>query len=301
MLKSMTGFGRSELKFAHGHVRVEIKTVNHKFLEVSARTPGHAADFEERARKIISQELRRGKVNLFISCPDPAVFSTRLFLNEPLAKEAFHKIERLRKALGMGGKGRSSAEEQGIILREVLRVPDVLTKDTSSFRETSLFRELEKALGSAVGALRKSRIAEGRALSRDFEARLREIKNSVKGVEKRLPVLAREYRKSLESRMKDFLKNGQVDRERLTQEVAIYLKSSDISEEITRLKSHLVAMGKALGESGEVGRKIDFLGQEMLREANTMGSKSADVAIANAVIQIKSSIEKIREQAQNVE
>ena len=152
---------------------------------------------------------------------------------------------------------------------------------------------------------------EGQALLKDLKGRVREIRNSLTAVEKRLPALAKEYKKNLERRFKEILpakggsassgKNGQVDHDRLTQEVAQYLKSSDISEEVTRLKSHLQGMDRALAEKGELGRKIDFIAQEMTRETNTIGAKSRDVAIANSVIQIKSSIEKIREQAQNVE
>ena len=127
------------------------------------------------------------------------------------------------------------------------------------------------------------------------------MERSIKAINKRIPVLKKEYKKKLNDRMSEFLKNGQLDHERLTLEVALYVKNSDISEEVTRMKSHMDGMKKALQENGEVGRKIDFIAQEMYRESNTMGAKSSDVTIANHVIHIKSEIEKIREQAQNVE
>jgi len=306
-LKSMTGFGRSELKSARGFIRAEIKTINHKFFEVSSRLPGHLAEFEDAIRKIVSQEVRRGKISLFVSSPDPSTFSSRLILNEPLAKEVYHKIQRLKHVLKLDSKNPAA---EGAALREVLRYPDVLSKDTSSYKKSIFTKELEKAVGLALWSLRKSRIQEGKALEKDFRKRISEIKKSLGIIEKRLPQIAREYKASLAKRMKDFLpatehggsgKNGEVDSERLTLEVAAYVKNSDISEEVTRLKSHLDAMTKTLGESGELGRKIDFIAQEMYRESNTMGAKSSDVTIANAVIGIKSTIEKIREQAQNVE
>ena len=188
-----------------------------------------------------------------------------------------------------------------MILKEVLSYPEVLTKESSSHEKTSLFRDLEKAIVLALRNLRNSRVQEGKALGQDLLKRVLEIKRSIGGIEKRIPALEREYRKTFESKMKEFLKNGQLDHERLTLEVALYVKNSDISEEVTRMKSHMDAMKKALRENGEIGRKIDFIAQEMTRESNTMGAKSSDVSIANHVIQIKSAIEKIREQAQNVE
>ena len=297
----MPGFGRAELKTSQGFIRVEIKTTNHKFFEVSSRLPGHLSEFEDPIRKMISQEIRRGKINLFISSPDPSVFSSRLILNEALAKEVFHKIQRLKNILKLNPGNNDKANDQSMILREVLRYPDVLTKDTSSNQKTALYCDLEKSILLTLRNLRASRIQEGRALEKDLSGRLSEIKRSLSVIEKRIPALQKEYRKTLENKMKEFLKDGQLDHERLTLEVALYVKNSDISEEVTRMKSHMDGMKKALKESGEIGRKIDFIAQEMTRESNTMGAKSSDVTIANHVIHIKSAIEKIREQAQNVE
>lgn len=301
MIKSMTGFGRSELKTAQGFIRVEIKTINHKFFEISSRLPGHLSEFEDPIRKMISQEIRRGKINLFISSPDPSVFSSRLILNEALAKEVFHKIQRLRNVLKLNPGNSDKTNDRSMILREVLHYPDVLTKDTSSNQKTALYRDLERSILLTLRNLRASRIQEGKALEKDLSGRLVEIKRSLGVIEKRIPALQKEYRKTLENKMKEFLKDGQLDHERLTLEVALYVKNSDISEEVTRMKSHMDGMKKALKESGEIGRKIDFIAQEMTRESNTMGAKSSDVTIANHVIHIKSAIEKIREQAQNVE
>ncbi len=291
----MTGFGQAELKISQGFIRVEIKATNHKFFEISSRLPGHLAEFEDSTRKKIAEEVRRGKLLLFVSSPDPAVFSSRLVLNEALAKEIFHKIERLKKVLKLSGVSSDG------VLRQILQTPDVLMKDTSQNGRASYAKDLAKAVELALQNLNRSKLFEGRSLERDLKRRILEIKKSLKVIEKRIPLGAKEYRKSLAGRMKDYLKEKELDHERLTLEVAMFVKSSDISEEVTRLKSHIEAMLNALKENGETGRKIDFIAQEMIREVNTIGSKSSDVAITNSVIELKSSIEKIREQAQNAE
>jgi uncharacterized protein (TIGR00255 family) len=295
MIRSMTGFGQAELKSPQGSIRVELKSTNHKFLEISSRLPGHLAEYEEQLRKQASQKVSRGKIFMFVSCPDPSVFSSRLVLNESLAKEVFHKTRSVQKILNL----KNVSEDA--MLREVLRYPDVLTKDSSHDRGLVAVKRVSQALELSLANLDRSRGAEGKALLKDLQGRVREIRNSLNSIARRLPALAKEYKKNLAQRSKTLLKNGQVDHDRLTQEVAQYLKSSDISEEVTRLRSHLQGMDKALAEKGELGRKIDFIAQEMTRETNTIGAKSSDVSIANNVIQLKSSIEKIREQAQNVE
>ncbi len=295
MLRSMTGFGQAELKAPQGKFRVEIKSTNHKFLEVSSRLPGYLAEFEETMRRQVSQGIKRGKVLMFVSCPDPSIFSSRLSINEALAKEVFHKAVSVRKMLKLG------RVSDDALLREVMRYPDVLMKDTTQNQPPVYSQRLSRALDAALKDFDRSRAREGAALLRDLKGRVTEIRRALGHVEKRIPRAAREFKKDLASRMKDFLRGQELDKERLTLEVAQFLKSSDISEEVTRLNSHLDGMEKALREDGELGRKIDFIAQEMTRETNTIGAKSSDAAITDAVIQIKSAIEKIREQAQNVE
>lgn len=293
----MTGFGRSEFKVSHGLIRAEIKSINHKFLEVSLRLPGHLNEFEEAVRRLVAQKIRRGKITLSVQAPDPSVGTVRLVLNQALAKEVADKIRQLKKTLRIKKGG-----DENFILKEALHYPEVLTKDHAGEKSGAFLKSLSRAVELALENLKGSRAAEGRALKKDFLKQLAVIQKAVTMVEKRIPALAKEFRKNLEKKAFEFLpKNIAVDRERLTLEAALYLKNSDIAEEATRLKSHLDAMKKALGEEGELGRKIDFIGQEMIREANTMGAKSSDVLIANLVIQIKSAVEKIREQSQNVE
>jgi uncharacterized protein (TIGR00255 family) len=295
MIRSMTGFGQAELKSSQGHFRVEIKSTNHKFLDVSARMPGYLSDFEETMRRTIAKRVRRGKVQLFVSCPDPSVFSSRLLLNEALAREVFQKAVSVRKMLKM----RRVSDDA--LLREVLGYPDVLVKDASSQRTGLYAKKLLKVLQAALRDFERSRAAEGAALLKDLKKRAGEVRVCLRAIEKRIPRAAGEFKDGLRARLKDFLRDGQLDRERLTIEVAQYLKSSDISEEVTRLSSHLDGLARALGEAGELGRKLDFIAQEMTRETNTIGAKSSDGAITDAVIRVKAGIEKIREQAQNVE
>ncbi len=297
MISSMTGFGRAELKSDRGTIRVEMRSTNHKFFEIFTRLPVHLGEFEDLIRRVAAKELRRGKIVVNLTAPAPASFSGTLVLNEPLARQVHQKILRLERVLGLQAK---LTEEK--LFSEVLRFPDVLMRDSAASAPGAAFsRELERALMLAARSLHESRAREGRALTEDLHKRLGEIRRALAVIEKRLPVLARDYRASLERRVKAALPGGAIDREKLTTEVAQYLKNSDISEEVTRLRTHVAAMARSLSESGELGRKIDFIAQEMYREANTMGSKSGDVEIANQVIQLKSAIEKIREQAQNVE
>lgn len=295
MIRSMTGFGQAELKSPEGHFRVELKSTNHKFLEISSRLPGYLSEFEETMRREIAGKIRRGKVLLFVVSPDPSVSATRLTLNESLAREVFNKAASVRKLFKM------ARVSDDAMLREVMRYPDVLVKDATSDRGPAYSKKLHRVLVRAIGDFDRSRALEGAALLRDLKGRVTEIRASLRAVQKRIPAAAKEFKKSLASRLEEFLREGQIDKERLTLEVAQYLKNSDVSEEVTRLASHLDGMGRALRETGELGRKLDFIAQEMTRETNTIGAKSSDGGITDAVIKIKSSIEKIREQAQNVE
>ena len=291
----MTGFGQAETKTSHSRLRAEVKTVNHKYLEVSARLPILLAEHEECIRKLISQELRRGKINLFVTATEPLEAPAELVLNEMLAKEVLSKVRRLEKVLKLKPQG------DEVVLREILRYPEVITKSTSQREVSAVAKDLVQTVTAALSDLKRSRVAEGKNLAKDFLKRVAEIKKSLSIIEKRIPSLTAEYRKQLKARVKEFIKEGDIDHERLTLETALYVKNSDISEEVTRMKSHLEAVTKIMKEEGEAGRKLDFIAQEMVREANTMGAKSSDTTIAGQVIEIKSTIEKIREQAQNVE
>lgn len=292
----MTGFGRSERLTPLGPVRVELKSTNHKFLDVSSRLPGYLAEFEDAIRKSIGDSLSRGKVHVFVSAPDPSVFASRIRANERLAAEAAKAILTLRAKLGVE-KSVSAAD----VFREVLRVPDVLMREAAPASRNQYSKELLAAVAEALVSLDRSRAAEGRVLAADLKKHLTSMRRALAVVSRQARSAGARYKKSLRGRMSEFLKEGQMDKERLTLEVAQYVKNSDISEEISRLGGHFDALESAIREGGELGRKIDFIAQEMIRETNTIGSKSADAAITKEVIELKGAIEKIREQAQNAE
>ncbi len=300
-MKSMTGFGSAELNFKQDILRAEIKTVNHKFLEISIRLPQFLNEFEEAIRKIVTAAIHRGKVYLSITSPELSAISSKLVLNEALAQEVSHKIQELRRILKLGKKNRPGALCETTLLKEVLHYPDVLKKDVSYSQKKLFFRDLKKVVLLALESLKKSRDQEGVALSGDLLNRNAELERALKGIEKRVPVIAQAFKKKLGEQAKNFLEKNEINADRLTQEVALYVKNEDISEEITRFWSHTAALKKAIQEGSGVGRKIDFIAQEMIREANTMGAKSSDTKLSDCVIQLKSSIEKIREQSQNVE
>jgi uncharacterized protein (TIGR00255 family) len=292
----MTGFGRSERLTPLGPVRVELKSTNHKFLDVSSRLPGYLAEFEDAIRKKISDTLSRGKVHVFVQAPDPSVFASRIRPNERLAGEAAKAILSLRAKLG-AEKTVSAAD----VFREVLRVPDVLVRESAPASRNQYSKELLAAVADALVSLERSRAAEGSVLAADLKKHLGLMRRALAVIARQARSTGARYRKSLQSRMSEFLQDGQLDKERLTLEVAQYVKNADISEEISRLGGHFDALDRAIREGGELGRKIDFIAQEMIRETNTIGSKSADAAITQQVIELKGAIEKIREQAQNAE
>ncbi len=295
-VRSMTGFGRSERVTPLGPVRVELKSTNHKFLDVSSRLPGYLAEFEDAIRKKIGEVLSRGKVHVFVSAPDPSVFASRIRPNARLAGEAQRAILALRAKLG-AEKSVTNAD----VFREVLRVPDVLVRETESSSRNQYSKELLAAVGAALASLEKSREAEGKVLAADLKKHLAAMRRGLAIISKQAKTAGARYKKSLQERMGEFLKENQIDKDRLTIEVAQYVKGADISEEISRLGGHFDALDRAIREGGELGRKIDFIAQEMIRETNTIGSKSADAAITKEVIDLKAAIEKIREQAQNAE
>lgn len=295
-MRSMTGFGRSERSTPLGPVRVELKSTNHKFLDVSSRLPGYLAEFEDVIRKKISDHLSRGKVHVFVSAPDPSVFTARWKPNERVAREAFKAILQLRAKLGLEAKV-SEAEA----FRELLRVPDVLVRETERASQSRYAKELVAAVEDAAASLNRSREAEGRVLAADLKKHLSSMRRRLSVIQKQARTASARYRRQLHERLSEYLKDGEIDRERLTVEVAQHVKGADISEEISRLGGHFTALDAAIREGGELGRKIDFIAQEMIRETNTMGSKSSDAVITAQVIELKAAIEKIREQAQNAE
>jgi uncharacterized protein (TIGR00255 family) len=291
MIKSMTGFGRGS---AHGDsfkVHVDMRSVNNRFLDIHTRLPQELASLEVPLKKQIQAALKRGRVDLTVSVDQmkPASFE----INRPLVSGYLAALAELKSEFGLGGDPS---------LELVAKLPGALqVSQDSGELDASLVTGVTAAVSQALVALAEMRIVEGQELAAELTARLDSIEAQLPTVEaaaSRLPGL---YREKLTRRLQDLLAGGQIDEVRLAQEAVMLADRSDIAEEITRLKSHIVQMREVLHADDEVGKRIDFLLQEMNREANTILSKSNDLAISDAAIVIKTDVEKLREQGQNVE
>lgn len=271
-VRSMTGFGRAEFEIPQGPVQIEIKTTNHRYFEFSARLPHALLSHEEDIRRVTQKSVGRGKVHVTITAPDQLVRRGQLTVDENLAKEYHKALVRLNRALGLGEK---------ITLRDIVRMPDVITSTAKLSDRHKVWNDLSRALKKALVLLNASRELEGRKLTRDLTMRLGLIEKASVRIRRRSTL--REKKNAEASAA-----NGPA-------------KNADVTEELVRLGSHIDAFRGTLKAGGEVGRKIDFIAQEMVREANTTGSKCSDAPIASDVIEIKTEIEKIREQAQNLE
>jgi uncharacterized protein (TIGR00255 family) len=290
----MTGFGSAEFEIPAGAVHIEIKSTNHRYFEFSSRLPHALLFHEEDIRRITQKAVTRGKVHVTIAAPDQLVRRGRLMVDEELAKE-YHKVfTRLNHALGL---------EEKITLRDIARMPDVITSTAKSQDRHRAWNDLALALKKSIERLNASREAEGRRLAKDLIARLRMIELAVKRIKQRSGEATELFRQRAQKKWSvEKSVEGTRDRQdRLQQDVASYAKNTDVTEELVRLASHITAFRQTLKDGGEVGRKIDFIAQEMVREANTTGSKCNDSSIAAAVIEIKTELEKIREQSQNLE
>ena len=288
----MTGYGRSEFRTAHGPVRIEVKSVNHKFFELSPRLPNDLVPFTDEMRRLIQGRVLRGKIFLTVHSPDALLAPASPPLNEELARGYFAILTRLNRVLGLKEK---------ITLTQVARMPDVITLSVSPRDADQIWTKTRKTLGTALLEFDRSRLREGALLVRDMLKRAADVEKRLKLIQKRAPKVVTLHREKLLKRLAHERGAADTARERAQSESAAFAKSCDITEEVVPLSSQLGALKEALREGGEVGRKIDFIAQEMNREANTMGAKSNDFGIANHVVHIKAEIEKMREQGQNVE
>ena len=288
----MTGFGRAEFKTPTGAVQIEIKTTNHRYYEFSSRLPYPLLTHEEEIRKVTQARVKREKVYLSVAAPELLVRRGRLYVDEPLAKEYLKAYQKLNRVLKLKEK---------ISLSQIARMPDVITSSTSTSERDLFWRHIRGALSKALNALDLSRRTEGRTLQQDLLKRSKKMQKALIQIRKRAPKIVALYKKRALKRYKKESNGGPSALERINQDVASFSKNTDITEETVRLGSHLHTFQKTLRRGGELGRKIDFIAQEMMREVNTTGAKCNDIEIAGQVIEIKSELEKIREQAQNLE
>lgn len=293
MIRSMTGFGKAEEKVKSGRITIEIKTVNHKFFDATLKLPNNLSQFEDEIKDILQKRIGRGKINLNLIYDGPlALKGEEMTINRLAAKNYYNELAGLKRYLGL---------KEEISVKDILALPGVLECPA---RESGLARfwpKIKRCLEKAIDKLLLDREKEGRAIYADLIKRTRLIESMLAVIKSRAHLNIEEYRKRFAERIKDLTGGRNIDMGRLEMEVAIFAKNSDISEEVTRLKNHLVNFIKTISANGEVGKKVDFIAQELHREINTIGSKASDFKISKNVIEIKGEIEKIREQAKNLE
>ena len=272
-----------------------MRSVNHRYNDITVKLPRFLISLEDRIKKKTAENVFRGKTDIYISFETLSSEDVEVKLDEALAAAYAEKLKHLREIIGV------PQADDGRILELTARFPDVITVEKAQKEEEVLWEILLPALEDAVSRFLAMRETEGENLKQDILQKGEKIRALVAGVKERAPLVVEEYREKLNRRLEDILGNVEVDPQRVAQEVAVFADRGCIDEEITRLESHLIQLDGILREGGQVGRKLDFLVQEMNRESNTIASKANDVQIVQATIALKSEIEKIREQVQNLE
>lgn len=292
MIKSMTGYGRGESSLPGKKLNVELKAVNHRFIEVVLRLPRSLSPFEDRIRRLIQSRIARGRVDGFFSLEECGEKATVVKVDKALAVAYYKAIKELQEVVDIDGK---------IKLKHLIDLPGVLVVEEPLEDVEEWWSAILEAVEGALENMVRMREAEGGQLALDFLKRIDRIAWLNMQIRGRSPVVVEEYRERLKIRLNDFIKDSGLDAERLLTEAAIFAERSNITEETVRLESHLKQARACLEEGQPVGRKLDFLVQEMNREINTIASKANDLEISRYVVEVKSELEKIREQVQNIE
>lgn len=292
MIKSMTGFGRSEIVKGNRKISVEIKSVNHRYLEAGIKMPKKLNVFESRMRDLLKKYATRGKIDIFINYEDDSESQVNLKFNQNIADEYMAIFNNMSEKYNL---------KNDMTVGGLARFPEVITMDEVQEDEEELWHFIEEAMKAALEQFVNTRILEGENLKKDLLGKLDHMEELVAFVEKRSPEIMKEYRSKLESKVKELLGDTTIDESRIATEVIIYADKICVDEETVRLRSHIEHARKCLNEEGGIGRKMDFIAQEMNREANTTLSKANDIEISNASIDLKTEIEKVREQIQNIE
>lgn len=292
MLKSMTAFGRGQAPSGEGVLMVEIKTVNSRYLDIQLRAPSSFMGLEDRLKKFISERLSRGRVNIFVRASGAAEPPPRLVLNRPLVNEFKRVLDELRQELGL-------AVEPS--LDPFLANRDLILMEEASPDLDRLWQTILPAIAAALAEVEAMRAAEGEALAKDLDSRLDRLHELFQEVAFFSPQIVEAYRQRLSERVKKLLDGPDPDPQRVAMEVAILAEKCDVTEEVVRAKSHLVQFRDFLASQEPVGRKLDFLLQELNREANTMASKIPNAEAGRLAVEIKAELERIREQVQNIE
>lgn len=292
MIKSMTGFGRCEIIEKERKITVEMKAVNHRYLDMNIKIPKKLNFFESAIRTLLKEYIQRGKVDVFVTYEDYTENNVSLKYNRALAAEYVRYIQEMEKDFSLHNDLQAQA---------LSRYPEVLTMEEQTVDEDTLWNLLEQAVRGAAEQFVETRTKEGVHLQKDLLQKLDEMLLLVEEVEKRSPQIITEYRQKLLDKVSELLNDTQIEESRLAAEVTIFADKICTDEETVRLKSHILATKDALSKGGSIGRKLDFIAQEMNREANTILSKANDLTVSDIGIDLKTNIEKVREQIQNIE
>ena len=292
MIKSMTGFGRGSIEQDGRSFTVEMKSVNHRYCDLNIKMPKIFLSLEDRMRKVIFDKISRGKIDVFITQNNKEKVGVKAVLDEGLSDSYVECLKKIKDKYYI---------KEGISISLIAKFPDVITLKQEEEDIENVWKILSVPLEEALNLLVEMRRKEGLKLKNDVLLKCDYIKHLLDKIEKRSPFVVNEYRDKLNERLKELLQDYQIDENRIAMEVAIFGDKSCIDEEIVRLNSHLVQLRETFNLDEPIGRKLDFILQEMNRETNTIGSKANDLEITNSVLNIKNEIEKIREQIQNIE
>ena len=291
MIRSMTGFGRGSYENEGREYLIEVKSVNHKYCDINFRMPKSFSGIENKLRKLIEEYLSRGKIDIFIDFQNFSDAGNNIKFNKELAKAYIKNLKELGEETGINSE---------ISVVDISKMPDIFKKEDNTDEEL-IYNELSIALNEALKNIVTMKEIEGEKLKIDLEARIEEVFGKINEISNFSSGLVEEYIVKLKSRVKELMDTETLDENRLLQEIVIFSDKSSIEEELTRLKSHVEQFKRLIKESSPIGKKLDFLIQEMNREINTIGSKANSLQITNLVIEVKTELENIREQIQNIE
>lgn len=293
MIRSMTGFGHGEVSNGKNQkVTVEMKSVNHRYCDISLKLPKKLAMFEANIRNIMKEYASRGKIDIYVSYEDLSETAVSLHYNQAMAEEYMQVFKKMQEDFNI---------ETKITAEALAKYPEVVTIEEVQQDEEVWWELLEAALRQAAEKFVETRTIEGANLKRDLLGKLDQMAADVAFIEERSPQIIAEYRSKLEEKVKEFLEDSTIEENRIAAEVTLYADKIAVDEEIVRLQSHISSMTDVLESDESIGRKLDFMAQEMNREANTILSKSSDVDLADHAIELKTNVEKVREQIQNIE
>lgn len=292
MIRSMTGYGKASLSVEGREYQVEIKSVNHRYLDINIKMPKTLGYLEETIKKQISEKIKRGKIDVFITFENNSQEGKNIKINKELAKIYINQLKELAQEENISSN---------IEVIDIAKFPDILTIKIEQ-EDEKIKSEILQVTKDATDKIIEMKNIEGQKISQDLLARIENIENKIEEISKKSTGLIEEYVVKLEKRIKEILKTEEIDKSRLAQEVVIYADKCSVEEEITRLKSHIYQFKNLIADNNEtIGKKLDFIIQEMNRETNTIGSKANNLEITNGVIDIKTELEDIREQTQNIE